>query len=1291
MLTVRAWFLVPFAVLYAIDRNKPMAGSALLWPWLYATTIAACAHTLFTTRDRSFVAPRWLVLPAALFVLRVIAYGTNTGAYLHAVAQGAVYVLLPLVVFQARALRLVDVRRVLVVPLVVILAGSFFGIFRHQNPFAYGDVLGSALGHRNFTSVFLAACLPLLLTWGRAPGSILATLSVYVILVNRTRSAWLMLIVYAAGIALVFYWSRAPRVARLARRAAIGFVVALVCLVVVPTGLRWSTSSPYLTSLTTMTSLEASSGRDQIWRVTLSMIRAHPLRGIGSGNYAVHFDEYIAPSGADPKRVLGTAVGMNDYLQEASECGLLAGVVMLLIVVGVASLAVWRARRKRKWTHAILGLGPLAIAADALVDYPIGRVETTLLFFVPVALLFRDLGAPTLRVRRALFVGASVLASVLFTFLVARQTLSQLALFEYRATKDFDAYERHYRAWPWRREVDDLLVVRTYLASDRAGEALDFARARVRSWPNAPTSALALALAHEAHGELAAAADVYRKIFLGPGQCHPEAAAAYRRLIRTAPQHALPGNELPQCVDEGAPKHVSRQADVAWQQAQTFLTAWRGEPLFSANWSGRYRPYVWRAGEAVAVIGDLAQPTDDVDFFSPTPLSDDEILLSGSSGGREDRFDLYLYDRTSSVLSNLTSAAEANHGNACVLSSARMLSWRERRTQAQHFAVVSADGKLESRGDAGAPFDACHWIDARTMLGYARAKSGYVLSRCALEREPKCEPLTALRDVDDVLQLFPAPDGGVGVIARKKGAQFRRAYRIDASGSDLLPLGLVAEGDVLGIDGPEARIGLHGRYSLDVSPPVDGVVHAFARIGQAIYAIYSDPSAAKFLAVRTAHGFARLAPTLEASSSREPLEVWLRTPAGRSVQAFYFGPLDPSRVVVFWHGGPKENVSPRFNPYFDLFEEAGFGVLAVNYPGSTGRGAAFEALFTEEGALLDTVDATLAYLRENGVDTIVSWSVSTGEALQARLLDAERRVSAIVDEGGGRMGELRARAEAKRIPFFGIAGRFDPIFDPRAKIDFVYDGGHALLHLEHFTAMRRSVEPFLARAAPLDGTSPSANKASLVLDPGHEGNASDPNRAGTLREAALTFELATAILDECALDPPARLSRTGSASLVSRSEALARRAEAIKASATPAVSLHFNASDPAHKSENLASVLLPSTPDPQEVAAGARILDGLLGVGLGPKQEYPELSAVARRVAPGIFTRGGLAVLSGTARACRLLVEVAYYDDAREQERLTKRVLASDGAYVRPRVRELAHALCPAMRDVARCTKTANE
>jgi dipeptidyl aminopeptidase/acylaminoacyl peptidase len=95
-------------------------------------------------------------------------------------------------------------------------------------------------------------------------------------------------------------------------------------------------------------------------------------------------------------------------------------------------------------------------------------------------------------------------------------------------------------------------------------------------------------------------------------------------------------------------------------------------------------------------------------------------------------------------------------------------------------------------------------------------------------------------------------------------------------------------------------------------------VYATRQIGGTWFGIVATDAMSRTLA-RVEHGAWKLLREVSVRMPERiarPVEVWMRSPAGDVYQAFYFGPSAPRRVVVWWHGGPTESVSPRFNPYF---------------------------------------------------------------------------------------------------------------------------------------------------------------------------------------------------------------------------------------------------------------------------------------------------------------------------------------------------------------------------------------
>ena len=170
---------------------------------------------------------------------------------------------------------------------------------------------GGMIGVKNALSVFLAQLMPLLLLdlhigreqalrkrLGTLITFALLMLSLYVVILSRTRSAWLMVLVYAVGLGTLYYRRASKDIGLLARDGAIALVGAVLLASLVPTTLHWTDSStPYLKSLSSLFSLEGSSGRNLLWKVSLSMIEVAPWLGNGTGSYASQWPAYISQSG----------------------------------------------------------------------------------------------------------------------------------------------------------------------------------------------------------------------------------------------------------------------------------------------------------------------------------------------------------------------------------------------------------------------------------------------------------------------------------------------------------------------------------------------------------------------------------------------------------------------------------------------------------------------------------------------------------------------------------------------------------------------------------------------------------------------------------------------------------------------------------------------------------------------------------------------------------------------------------------------------------------------------------
>ncbi|MBA2544277.1 MAG: O-antigen ligase family protein, partial [Deltaproteobacteria bacterium] len=281
-----AWLVVPLVSIW-LFAGVIHANLIPKLIWLLASGALASVALL---RANEVKLRSWHVGLAALLVLELACIPRNWGTYLDRV--GFLSSLLVIAVWlENTAVSFHRVRALLVWPVGIVIAGSLFAFFNHYNPFYKSDVLGSLIGHRNWVSLFLVVSLPWFLLSRRPSAHLTAVATTFVIVANRTRSAWVILGVYVVVLAALSIKRSQLRPA-LARLAAT-YVLAIVLVQVVPTRLLWSEPQPYLTSITSFTSPDKWNGRTQAWHVALEMLRQHPVLGVGTGQFRVEFGEHM--------------------------------------------------------------------------------------------------------------------------------------------------------------------------------------------------------------------------------------------------------------------------------------------------------------------------------------------------------------------------------------------------------------------------------------------------------------------------------------------------------------------------------------------------------------------------------------------------------------------------------------------------------------------------------------------------------------------------------------------------------------------------------------------------------------------------------------------------------------------------------------------------------------------------------------------------------------------------------------------------------------------------------------
>jgi O-antigen ligase len=151
-----------------------------------------------------------------------------------------------------------------------------------------------------------------------------------------------------------------------------------------------------------------TSGRADIWKVGLRMVRAHPVVGVGSGNYTTAEPHYLLTSAGAIKNVnlilISPHVAHNIYLHVLAEMGVI-GLALFLSIIGlsircaVKAVALFRARGERSLeilgralVIAITGI----LAADFFVSEQYSK-QLWLLLAIGPALLAIARGSPVAR------------------------------------------------------------------------------------------------------------------------------------------------------------------------------------------------------------------------------------------------------------------------------------------------------------------------------------------------------------------------------------------------------------------------------------------------------------------------------------------------------------------------------------------------------------------------------------------------------------------------------------------------------------------------------------------------------------------------------------------------------------------------------------------------------------------------------------------------------------------------------------------------------------------------------
>ncbi len=270
---------------------------------------------------------------------------------------------------------------------------------------------GGTFGNRNFVAHVASIGVPLLIWYAvtakRTIAVVLCGLGGAVLaaalVLSRSRAAWLALLVTALLLAAPV-WRAAKRIphADAARRlgflgivAAAGVVLALV----LPNRLNWTSDSPYLDSVRGVVAYNSGSGRGRIiqYRNTFHIVEAHPLLGVGPGNWPVYYPDFAThndPSLSHDDRTTANPWPSSDWATLIAERGTVAVVALLLAFVGIIANAFQSTRGSSANNPAARDpFLPVAVTATILVMGAVGAFDAVLILAAPTFIVWAALGA----------------------------------------------------------------------------------------------------------------------------------------------------------------------------------------------------------------------------------------------------------------------------------------------------------------------------------------------------------------------------------------------------------------------------------------------------------------------------------------------------------------------------------------------------------------------------------------------------------------------------------------------------------------------------------------------------------------------------------------------------------------------------------------------------------------------------------------------------------------------------------------------------------------------------------
>lgn len=368
---------------------------------------------------------------------------------------------------------------------------------------------GGSFGNRNFMAHLSALGVPILLalalTARGAIGVALPALGMMLlgaaIFLSRTRAAWLALAVCGALLVPLWLayrpWRRWPADG-LTRRLAIPLGAAMLgaaLAYVLPNTLNWKSDAPYLESVKSIVDANSGSGHGRVlqYRNTAKMTLAHPVLGVGPGNWAVEYPRW-APR-ADPSLSKDDGRTSNpwpssDWMAFLSERGVSGFLMIGIALAGLAITALVRMRRAQRSDDLVYALTMFAVLVVAVVE---GAFDAVLLLAIPALYVWSVLGALSAPAEGRRLVSWSGetwrpilgVAALIAVLVLARSGSAIAAMTVYAHAEGSSGFEQAARLDPGNYRIRMRLAT-AYASRGRCKQVLAHAGAAHDLFPSAP-------------------------------------------------------------------------------------------------------------------------------------------------------------------------------------------------------------------------------------------------------------------------------------------------------------------------------------------------------------------------------------------------------------------------------------------------------------------------------------------------------------------------------------------------------------------------------------------------------------------------------------------------------------------------------------------------------------------------------------------------------------------------------------------------------------------------------------